>query len=141
MIACQLLLHKWTKWPFTYMWACVKVVSFNCCLNLHGVLLGFSERTNAKSPFSIICRSSWSCNAHWAAILSNWPSCLTRGDDIEVVECGVLVKPSPPVGCSCVVAWMCQVAQIVAEAMHNYLLFESMLQVKLVPLEKIHSRL
>jgi nucleolar protein 15 len=34
-----------------------------------------------------------------------------------------------------------EVAQIVAEAMHNYLLFESMLQVKLVPLEKIHSRL
>ncbi|CAM6011946.1 unnamed protein product [Sphagnum balticum] len=33
-----------------------------------------------------------------------------------------------------------EVAQIVAEAMHNYLLFESMLQVKLVPLEKIHSR-
>jgi nucleolar protein 15 len=30
-----------------------------------------------------------------------------------------------------------QVAPIVAEAMHNYLLFESMLQVKVVPLEKL----
>lgn len=30
-----------------------------------------------------------------------------------------------------------QVAPIVAEAMHNYLLFESMLQVKVVPVEKL----
>jgi len=34
-----------------------------------------------------------------------------------------------------------QVAPIVAEAMHNYLLFESMLQVKVVPLDKINPKM
>lgn len=34
-----------------------------------------------------------------------------------------------------------QVAPIVAEAMHNYLLCESMLQVKVVPLEKIKPKM
>ncbi|KAL2622114.1 hypothetical protein R1flu_002319 [Riccia fluitans] len=34
-----------------------------------------------------------------------------------------------------------EVAEIVAETMNNYLLFESMLQVKLVPLEKHHPRM
>lgn len=34
-----------------------------------------------------------------------------------------------------------EVAEVVADSMHNYLLFEHLLQVKLVPLEKIHNRM
>lgn len=45
------------------------------------------------------------------------------------------------VACNFPCAWpdiiVLQVAPIVAEAMHNYLLFEAMLQVKVVPLEKL----
>lgn len=34
-----------------------------------------------------------------------------------------------------------EVAEIVAEAMHNYLLFEHLLQVRVVPLEKLHENM
>ena len=34
----------------------------------------------------------------------------------------------------------CQVARIVADAMHGYLLFGQVLQVKLVPPQKVHPR-
>ena len=34
-----------------------------------------------------------------------------------------------------------QVAEIVADCMHNYLLFESILQVHLIPVERVHPKL